>query len=291
LVAITLIGCGAEQDESSHDEYGESELPAGVSKPIRIRSGVWWGDVATPNNNQLWVDCRDCTPGVNVTSKLTLTWSCELPKLSGATQTLGSLTSQGGATESGVGFDRFSATAGQLYSRTLDFTNAAPGWYEARIRCQAKETTGVDAGNTIFSTVAFPIQVKGGTSTHSGHGNPGAGTHNHAWYDEDVGYVYNGFKAVPPLVDAPLKGSVTIPLSASATGDAAMHHWRILADDVVLKEIFGGSTGGTTSYVLDTTKLSNGSHKLQFHSHALSTGYRAGQQLASQVELFVQVQN
>lgn len=285
---LLVFGCGAEGLEEPIDD---EQLPAGVSQPVRIRMGAWWGDVKTPLNNQIWVDCRNCVPGVNVTGKLTLSWSCELPKFSGAEQTLGSLTSQGGATESGVGFSRFSTTAGTLNSRTLDFSGAAPGWYEARIRCQAKETTGVDAGNTIFSTVAFPIQVKGGTATHSGHGNPGNGTHNHAWYDRGIDYVYNGFANVPALVDAPLKGSVSIPLTASASGDSHLDHFKLMVDDVVVTEFFGTGTGGKRTITLDTTKLSNGSHKLQYHAHAISDGYRAGQQLASQAELFISVQN
>jgi hypothetical protein len=91
---------------------------------------------------------------------------------------------------------------------------------------------------------------------------------------------------VHSLIDAPLTGTVQFTGIVTPAGPTTVDHWKLMVDGVAVAE-FNGTTQQRT-VALDTMRLADGPHKLQFHGHGLA---RSGKQLAGQVEIPITVSN
>ena len=304
LVVVLTCGCMVEV-ESFEEPYDPADEEDGsgvetsavtLSQAISQRSGSWWGDVATPKNNQVWGELLNSIPGRNLTAPYTFNWKCELPRFDGATQTL-ALSSTSFSLNSSVLKSWSSPTAGSTYSFTLDPTKYPAGWHEIRIRCKGKETVGPETGKVTAITIGLPVQLRGGTSTNQNH----SGTNyvdTHGWYDRGVGYTYATILNISEVVGQPLSGTASIKLKARVSGDTVLDHFMLKIDDQIVTlsdgrpAEFHGTTGDRTLQ-FDTRRYANGTHRLAMHSHGLedSSSEQPGKQLASQVEVTIRIQN
>lgn len=267
-----------------------------LTQPVPMRSGAWWGSVATPLENQVWGEIVNATPGKNLTAPYTYRWKCTLPAFPYVRQSL-RLSSTSFSVDSRVVRSFSSPTAGAEYSYTIDPAAHGAGWHEIRIRCKAKETTGPETGLVTAITAGFPLQLRGGTSSFQNHSGVDY-LDTHGWYDRGVGYAYATFLDVSTLVGKPQSGTISLRLKARVSGDTTLDHFMLKIDGQIATLAdgrpaeFHGSTGDRTISI-DTRRLSNGAHTFAMHSHGLekSTSEDPGKQLAAQIELQVVVQN
>jgi hypothetical protein len=304
LLVAACTGPLADAGDGDEDDFdpaerggpmlGETSQALTLPSPIKMRSGSWWGDVATPLVNQLWGEVADATPGKSITGPQTFHWSCNLPKFDGFGQTL-KLTSANFSFDSDVQ-QSFSASPGQVLSYTLDPSKYTAGWHEVRIRCKAAETTGSETGKVTAITAGFPVQIKGGTSIANHSGTNFVDTHG--WYDRGVDYAYATILNISEVVGKPLSGVIALKLTARVSGDTTLDHFMVKIDGVIAKSPdgvpieFHGTTKERTVYI-DTRTLANGTHTLAMHSHGLETASseKPGKQIASQIEVTIDVRN
>jgi len=305
LLSLALAACATEVDGDDPNPYDPAdeeepplvELPALVlTSPIPQRAGAWWGDVKTPQQNQVWGEILNSTPGKNLTAPFTYQWKCSLPRFDGSPQTL-QLRRTSFSVNSTIQKEWSYPTPDTVYSYTLDPAKYSSGWVEIRIRCHGRETSGSETGNDTAITAGFPVQIRGGTSTSQNH----SGTDyldTHGWYSRGVDYVYATFLNLSQLVGVSQSGIIALKLKARVSGDTYLDHFMVKIDGVIATMSDGkpaeffGSTGDRTIYI-DTHRLTNGVHVFAMHAHGIekSDSEQPGKQLAAQSEIRVTVQN
>ena len=259
---------------------------------LSMTSSTWWGDVANPAPNHVEAVVEGLTPDATVSGSLTLTLTCKLPQPS--TLRLNGMVVQidGTNLEEHYGADARSRLG---IPQTFTINTAAfpnNGWHEIRARCFGEETQGdvgklteLSAGHQVF------LNNPGKSQLDSSHSISGI-VDSHGWYDVDsitgdaIGYVYAQIKNVHSLTDAPLSGTVSFTGNVFNSGPTTIDHWKLMVDGVAVAEFHGTTQQRTVP--LDTTTLTDGQHKLQFHGHGIA---RSGKQLASQVEVPITVSN
>lgn len=186
----------------------------------------------------------------------------------------------------------------QQMSYTLDPSKYAAARDEIRIRCVAHNTAaGIDQGQQTGVTAGFPVQIRSGTGGDVWqHHNLTGYVDAHGWYSRGVQYDYAIFDNAAALTSHPLSGIVNVNMHGFARfGATVQDHHRILVDGVQVAEFHGTTESRTVA--LDTRKLTNGTHTLAIHSHAVEVNdpnrsdEQPGKQIAGQVEVTITVQN
>lgn len=264
---------------------------------ITMKSSAWWGDPNVPAPNHVDATVDLVTPDAQVAGNVTFILTCNLPQPS--TLRLNGMMIQ-------IDGNNIASYFGQAardrlgVPQTFTFnTNAFnDGWHEFRGRCFGEETTpGPDLGELTEVTAGHQLHlVNGNVVSNSSHSIPGI-VDSHAWYGVDsatrteIDYVYVQIENVHSLIDAPLSGTVSFTGNVFPSGAATIDHWKLMVDGVAVAEYHGTTQERTVS--LDSTRFTDGQHKLQFHGHGLAPGHSpdSQRQLAGQVEIPVTISN
>jgi hypothetical protein len=284
------VGAGDSSDDLDDADTYESALVT----PIQQQSGAWWNHVDDPTVNQLWAKVDGVTPDAHVKGSVSFQLTCTVPpSMSLKPDTLDaahlSLLGQVDSTNVVV---ISNVPSGSARTITIPTTQFADGWHEIRIRCKAKETLATEAGKVTAITNGFPLYFENGKAIGSGQNHGTNYVDAHGWYDTDpatgdaINYVYAQLKNVHSLIDAPLKGTVSVSGRAWNSGATTIDHFAVKIDGIVIAQ-FAGTTQ-TRTISLDTTKLSNGAHTLSMHSHGMAA---SGKQLAAEAKVPITISN
>jgi len=294
LIALPSLGACAGAGESPDDLDDVDTAESAIVTPIQQQSGAWWNHVEDPTVNQLWAKVDGVTPDAHVKGSVSFQLSCNTPastSMTPSTLDASRLTLIGQVDSTDVVVIS-SVPSGSARTITLDTTKFPDGWHEIRIRCKAKETLAAEAGKVTAVTNGFPLYFENGKAVGSGQNNGTNYVDAHAWYDKDpatgdaINYVYAQLKNVHSLIDAPLKGTVSVSGKVSNSGATTIDHFAVKIDGIPVAE-FAGTTQ-THTINLDTTKILNGAHLLSLHGHGMAA---SGKQLAAEVKVPITVAN
>jgi len=294
LVLPSLSACvGA--GETSDDLDDADSYQSAIVTPIQQQSAAWWNHVDDPSVNQLWAKVDGVTPDAHVKGSVSFQLTCTVPPSKSAT-TQNSLDAAHlkliGQVDSKDVVEISNVPSGSARTITLPTNQFSDGWHEIRIRCKAKETLPGEVGKVTAITNGFPLYFENGNAIGSGQNHGTNYLDAHAWYDTDpangaaINYVYAQLKNVHSLIDAPLKGTVSVSGKVWNSGATTIDHFAVKIDGIPVVE-FSGTTQSRTLN-LDTTKILNGTHLLSVHGHGMAA---SGKQLAAEVKVPITVSN
>ena len=268
---------------------------------LTMKSSAWWGDPNFPDKNHVDATVDLVTPDATVSGNVTFILTCNLPQPS-TLKLNGMMIQMDGNNIASYFGTNAQNRLGLPQSFTFNPADYAPdGLHEFRGRCFGEETAGAEIGKLTEVTAGHQLHLAYNRQvSDSSHSIPGGIVDSHAWYDVDVSYpnggtidyVYVQIENVHPLIDTPLSGSVQFTGKVTASrSDVTIDHWKLMVDGVAVAEFHGTTSERTVS--LDTTTLTDGQHKLQFHGHGLAPGHPpdSQKQLAGQVEIPITVSN
>ena len=267
---------------------------AAAAAPISQKSGAWWGDLATPTNNQVWMQADFVQPDATVAGTISFPITCTLPQPT--TLKLSGITIQVDGNNI-VGQNLYGTSAAAYLGRArtvlVDTTKFLDGWHELRARCYAAETAaGPALGHETQVTNGHQLYFKNGNAVIDSHAVTPGILDSHAWYDKDaatgdtINYVYVQLMNGKQLVAAPLTGIVGVTGRVSNAGATTIDHWVVKVDGQAVVELHG--TQQLRTYDLDTRMFTNGAHELAMHGHGVA---RSGKQLAAEVRVPIVIAN
>lgn len=267
---------------------------AASAAPISQKSGAWWGDLTTPNNNQLWMQADFVQPDATVAGTISFPITCTVPQPTTLKLT-GIVIQVDGNNIVGQNLYGTNAAAFMGRARTVlvDTSKFIDGWHELRARCYAAETAaGLEHGRETQVTNGHQLYFKNGNAMTDSHAVTPGILDSHAWYDKDaatgdaINYVYVQLVNGKQLISAPLSGIVPITGRVTNAGTTTIDHWVVKMDGKAVVELHG--TQQLRTYNLDTRAFANGAHELGFHGHGVA---RSGKQLAAEVRVPITIVN
>jgi hypothetical protein len=265
---------------------------ASAASATSTDAGAWWGDVATPDINQLWAHVDGITPDATVSGIINLRLTCSTPQPT-TLALRGIVVQVDGANVVTIYNAAAQALEGTPRVYSVDTRKFSDGWHELRARCYSMETkAGPDHGHLTQVTNGHQVNFKNGRPFVNNMAVREGMVDSHAWYDNDsktgqfIGYVYAQIFNVHQLINGTLSGLVPITARVMTAGGAVVDHWAIKVDGNTLVEFHGSDQ--VHPYTLDTRKLTNGQHTFAFHGHGLA---KSGKQLAGEVHVIITVRN
>lgn len=284
-----------------------------------LQGGAWWGDVATPLNNQLWTVMLNPTPDIKLTSPVTYRFGCRLPVFPEGTNTLWldsiSLQVDGNLNSIKVKNPKPDTE----YLLTISPNDFKAGWHELSFKCTAlDQAEGPEQGNMTVSRVSFGVAFGTPKTKRVRVHNVNNYLDVHGWYgarnsrsNKNIGYQISLLREQSAVYNKELSGNVIFKIQANNrdTGNVKtqMEHIKLLIDGVVPmaaavnamalegpaeweNDLDGSALDKLEDWdiTIDTTQFCNGRHWLAVHSHKVEVrGAEAvpGMQLATQTEV------